>query len=63
MRRIIKDKNTGVVVARILTNHSMTVDECLELVDCTVEDDGQISRDGELLEAWYDDLVDGREDV
>ena len=52
------DKETGVMVANILTNHSMTIDEGLELVGCTVDDDGQIrDRDGELLEAWYDNIV------
>lgn len=55
MRKLM-DKSTGVVVMELITNNSMTVDEWLEMADCTVDDDGQIRQDGELLDAWYDDL-------
>jgi len=56
-KMIVLDGMTGTVVARIMTNHSMTIDQCLALVGCTVEDDGQIRRDDELLEAFYDNLT------
>lgn len=52
------DKTTGETIAEIVTNHSMSVDEALDLMRYIVTDEGQI-RDtdtGELLNAWYDDL-------
>lgn len=52
------DKTTGKTIADIVTNHSMSVDEALDLMRYTVTDDGQIqdTDTGELLNAWYDDL-------
>jgi hypothetical protein len=51
------DKNTGVVIATITTNHSMSIDDALELMGYTLDGEGQIlDEDGNLLDAWYDDL-------
>ena len=52
------DKTTGETIADIVTNHSMSVDEALDLMRYTVTDEGQIqdTDTGELLNAWYDDL-------
>ena len=52
------DKTTGETIADIVTNHSMSVDEALDLMRYTVTEDGQIqdTDTGELLNAWYDDL-------
>lgn len=55
----VYDKNTGVIIANILTNHPMYTEEVLSLMRYSVTDDGQIRDDdnGELLNAWFDDLV------
>ena len=52
------DKNTGVVIANIITNHRMTIDEALSLMRFSIDDEGQIFDDdnGVYLDAWYDDL-------
>lgn len=52
------DKYTGVVVAEIISNHRMTIDEMLSLMRISVDDDGQLFDDdnGVYLNAWYDDL-------
>lgn len=52
------DKNTGVVIADIITNHGMTIDEALSLMRFSIDDEGQIFDDdnGIYLDAWYDDL-------
>ena len=44
------DKNTGVVIAEIITNHGMTIDEALTLMRFSIDDNGV------YLDAWYDDL-------
>lgn len=55
----VYDKNTGVIIANIITNHPMYTEEVLSLMRYSVTDDGQIRDDdtGELLNAWFDDLV------
>ena len=52
------DKNTGVVIAEIIANHSMTIDDALTLMHFSIDDEGQIFDDdnGVYLDAWYDDL-------
>lgn len=52
------DKYTGIVVADIIANHSMTIDEILLLVRISIDDEGQLFDDdnGLYLNAWYDDL-------
>lgn len=52
------DKYTGVVVADIISNHSMTIDEILLLMRIRVDDEGQLFDDDNdsYLNAWYDDL-------
>lgn len=55
------DKDTGVVIADITTNHSMSIDDALDLMGYTVGDwdvdGGQIhDEDGKELNAWYDNL-------
>lgn len=53
------DKSTGVVIAEIIANHSMTIDEALTLMRFSIDDDeGQIFDDdnGVFLDAWYDNL-------
>ena len=54
----VYDCKTGELIAKIVTNHSMTIDEVLNFMGYTVNDDGQlITEDGETINAWYDDLV------
>lgn len=55
----VYDKNTGVIIANIITNHPMYTEEVLSLMRYSVTDDGQIRDDdnGVLLNAWFDDLV------
>lgn len=53
----IYDRMTGCVVGSILTNHSMTDDQALDLLGVTVDDDGQlIDSNGDFLDAWYDNI-------
>lgn len=53
------DKSTGAVIADIMANHSMSIDDCLDLMKYSVDDSGQVydSDSGEKFNAWYDDLV------
>lgn len=51
------DTTSGVELGNIITNHSMSIDEALELLWCTVDEDGEIlNENGEPTNAWYDDL-------
>lgn len=52
------DRQTGEVIAEIVTNHSMSIDEALDLMRYSVDEEGQIRDDdsGVMLNAWYDDL-------
>ena len=51
------DTKTNEIVADIITNHSMGIDEILSLMDITVDSDGQlVDSDGDRINAWYDDL-------
>lgn len=52
------DKDTGVVVADIICNHSMSIDEILFLMRISIDDEGQLFDDDNdsYLNAWYDDL-------
>ena len=51
------DTKTNEIVADIITNHSMCIDEILNLMDITVNDDGQFVDDnGAEINAWYEDL-------
>lgn len=52
------DKKTNEVIADVMTNHSMSIDEVLELMRYGVNEEGQIidSDNGVELNAWYDDL-------
>lgn len=50
------DYETGEVIAEITTNRSMSIDEALDLMGYTVNDEGQIIDNGEALNAWYDNL-------
>ena len=55
---LLYDKYTGVVVADIICNHSMTIDEMLFLMRISIDDEGQLfdTDNGMYLNAWYDDL-------
>lgn len=52
------DKGTGVVVADIICNHSMSIDDILLLMRFSIDDEGQLFDDDNdsYLDAWYDDL-------
>lgn len=52
------DKYTGFVVADIISNHGMTIDEILLLMRISIDDEGQLFDDDNdsYLNAWYDDL-------
>lgn len=52
------DKSTGVVIAEIITNHSMSIDDALALMRFSLDDEGQVFDDdnGVYFNAWYDDL-------
>ena len=46
----------GEVLADITTNHSMSVDDILTLMQYTVTEDGEIMDGDETLNAAYEDL-------
>lgn len=51
------DTKTNEIVADIITNHSMCIDEILNLMDITVNDEGQlVDETGSRINAWYEDL-------
>lgn len=51
------DRETNETIATIMTNRSMSIDDALNLMHYTLDDEGQIvTEDGELLNAWYDNL-------
>ena len=51
------DTKTNEIVADIITNHSMCIDEILNLMDITVNDEGHLLHEnGSEINAWYDDL-------
>lgn len=52
------DKDTGAIIAEIIANHSMSIDDALSLMRYSVRDEGRIYDDdnGRYLDAWYDSL-------
>ena len=51
------DRETKEIIATIITNHSMSIDDVLNLKRYALDEEGQIvDVDGELLNAWYDNL-------
>ena len=52
------NKATGETIAEVMTNHSMSIEDALRLMDFGVNDDGQLieNESGKLLQAFYDDL-------
>lgn len=47
-------KITGV---ELITNHSMTTDEILNCIGCTVDEEGEIIReDGQPTGIWYEEI-------
>lgn len=51
------DRETNETIATIITNHSMSIDDALNLMHYTVDEEGQIvDENGELLNAWFDNL-------
>lgn len=57
------DRETNETIAAIITNHSMSIDDALNLMHYTVDEEGQIvTEDGELLNAWFENLEMNWED-
>lgn len=51
------DTASGEVIADITTNHSMSIDDILSLMDFTVDNEsGQIMDGDKALNAYYDSL-------
>ena len=50
------DRETGTIVTEILTNHSMIIDDALDLAGFTVAEDGQIMDGKKGLYADYENL-------
>lgn len=43
--------------ADLITNHSMTTDEILDCLCCTVDDEGEIiDENGKATGIWYDEI-------
>ena len=43
--------------ADLITNHSMTTDEILDCLCCTVDDEGEIiDENGKTTGIWYDEI-------
>lgn len=49
----------SIVGCDLVTNHSMTIDEILECIHCTVDEDGEVidMDTGKRTGIWYDDLI------
>lgn len=57
MKMVVYDKVTGVSLGNVLTNKGTTIDEFLQFFGYEVQEDGQIAyNDGELIEAWRNNL-------
>lgn len=53
----VYDRETKEIIATIITNRSMSIDDVLNLKRYALDKEGQIvDADGELLNAWYDNL-------
>jgi hypothetical protein len=53
----VYDRETKEIIATIITNRSMSIDDVLNLKRYALDEEGQIvDADGELLNAWYDNL-------
>ena len=51
------DRETNETIATIITTNSMSIDDALNLMHYTIDEEGQIvAEDGNLLNAWYDNL-------
>lgn len=48
----------NIVGCDLITNHSMTTDEILECIHCSVDDEGEIidMDTGKLTGIWYDEI-------
>jgi hypothetical protein len=48
----------NIVGCDLITNHSMTTDEILECIHCSVDDEGEIidMDAGKLTGIWYDEI-------
>lgn len=54
---LLLDTKTNEIVADIITNHSLCIDEILSLMDITIDFEGQlVDSNGARINAWYDDL-------
>lgn len=51
------DRETNETIATIITNHSMSIDDALNLMHYTVDEEGQIiDENGDLMNAWFENL-------
>ena len=47
----------NILGADLITNHSMTTDEIIDCLGCTVDDEGEIiDNDGNYTGGWYDEI-------
>lgn len=61
----VKSKTTGKVIGEVMTNHTMTLDECIECIGGDIINDMEDPRwsdDGDNviidgIRYWYEDLV------
>lgn len=52
------DTSTGEIIADITSNHSMSIDDILSLMQYTIDNDtGQIVDGNKPLNAYYDNLI------
>lgn len=59
MKYLLKDRN-GAVINEIITNHSISLDDALEMCGLTVSDypEGNLlDSNGKVLDVCYDDLT------
>ena len=53
----VYDRETKEIIATIITNRNMSIDDVLNIKRYALDEEGQIvDADGELLNAWYDNL-------
>lgn len=47
---------TGATIAEIMTNNSMSIDDCIKLMQWEIDEDGEIIIDNKPSGNYYDDI-------
>lgn len=58
MKNKIEELLTTLNIDRLIINHSVTAEELIEILNCHIDDDGEIidNRTGRATGIWYDEI-------